>query len=160
MFWIIAIFVVWAGWKLAKLEINAGKRYEEKKQEQYKQTINRWDVKKELFDERVRELNLNLDKAIYVLYCDGDDTGGVYKYLWYEDGALAMFDSVATQGNWELKISPKEWNVLYIEKSNIEGIYRRSNYCQLNYKDGSNSKFRLSDYDAIKKLLTDNGLIQ
>ena len=108
----------------------------------------------------MRELNLNLDKAIYVLYNDGDDNGGIYKYLWYEDGALASFNSVETVGTWKLSTSPKEWKVLYIEKNNIEGIYRRSNYCQLNFNDGSNAKFSLKDYDAIKKLLTDNGLIQ
>lgn len=158
MGWIIVILVIWVMWIGIKATFKDA--YTEVKDAHYSHTINKSDVKKELFLERVRELNLNLDKAIYVLYCDGDDNGGIYKYLWYEDGALALFNSVETVGTWKLSTSPKEWKVLYIEKNNIEGIYRRSNYCQLNFTDGSNAKFSLNDYNAIKKLLTDNGLIQ
>lgn len=154
---IITIIVLWVIWKGVELTFKGASK--EAKEIHYSHTINKTDVKKALFLERVRELNLNLDKAIYVLYYDADSNGGVYKYLWYEDGALASFNSVETVGNCQLSTSPKEWKVFYIEKNNIEGIYKRRDYCQLNFSDGSIAKFSLNNYDAIKKLLMDNDLI-
>ena len=121
---------------------------------------NSSNYKETAFNMRVRELNLNLDKAIKVLVLPkGDPQWGRYVYLWHEDGALAMFFSTETVGDCELTSSPREWDVTYTEKSMIEGLYNRNNYCQINFKDGSNAKFGKLEYEKIKELLTTSGLI-
>ena len=149
---IIILLLVWHGIKKAIMG--------DIKEKNDIRMYNNTDFKENAFDMRVRQLNLNLDKAIHVLcLLDSDPSCGRYIYMWYEDGALANFYSTKTEGNCQLTISPREWNVFYIEKSMIEGLYNRNNYCQLNFKDGGYTRFSKLDYEKIKELLTTNGLI-
>ena len=117
--------------------------------------------RQQLWDERVSSLRLNLEDAIYVLkYLDRSQESGIYIYLWYEDGALAMFNSPDKTGKTEFYTYPSQWNIEYIEKQVIDGFYKRHEFCVLSCSDNRKLYFSLDDYDTIYSLLVAHGLIE
>lgn len=133
--------------------------YESKKKHRIKE-INDPTIRKKIWKTRTEELALNFENAIYVLcFFDNECNAGIYKYLWYEDGALAYFSAPKIYGDFTITISPEKWKVHYIEKSAIEGFYKRRNYCQLNLKDESPLYFSIGSYNKMLQLLNDNGIV-
>lgn len=113
-----------------------------------------------LWDKRVRELGLDFSNAIYVLaYSDDSFSYGTYRYMWYEDGAIANFFAPKKIGDAKFYQSPAEWKVFYFEKNNIEGFFKRNDHCKIVFKDNSMCAFDVNDYDKIKKLIVDNNII-
>lgn len=113
-----------------------------------------------LFQQRVNALGIHIENAIEVLtFSDPDDrTCGIYRHMWYENGAIGFFTSIRPYNDTKFYSSPLNWKVTWIERSNIEGLYLRGNVCKLTTKDGGGLSFDASDYDKIKKLFDSNGI--
>ena len=110
------------------------------------------------WDLRVRQLNIDLSKAIfpkyYQEYYKNKSTAEYsYLYLWAEEGAIAGFPSLKQydkNGNVvKFARSPLEWNIHYMELKDIRGVYRRGNVCIIQFDDTSLG-FPVEEYEKIK----------
>ena len=134
---------------------DANKKRKEKQEFNY---IN--DNKEALFQQRVKQLGINLNDAIEVLHFPdpNDRTDGFYRHMWYENGAIGIITSTRAYNGEPFYGSPLEWKVTWIECNNIEGLYKRGNACRLTYKTDKGLTFDGADYDKIKQLFEKNNI--
>ena len=123
------------------------------------------------FEIRVKELELDLTDALYVLrYFYEAKASGSYIYMWCENNSLAIFNAPKTYGTFRYQESPRKWTVEYISKDRIHGLKKLNDYCKLiicksgdqsnlNIYDNREYIFDLVDYQSIHDYLSSNKFI-
>lgn len=112
---------------------------------------------------RVQQLNIDLEKAIYVKYYnnyyqDKNIKAHHYVYLWAVEGAIAGFSTLQYFDDCGRPIplanSPLEWNIIYMELKDIRGVFLRNDVCIIQFDDGSMG-YPANEYAKIKKVYED-----
>ena len=105
------------------------------------------------WENRTKQLNIDIDKSEYVLFhIDNDTSKGIYIYIWPVEGAIGSFQSL-NQHNQNVKFStsPSTWQINYLALKDIHGVYKRNDYCIIECADIP-LMFALEDYKKIKEV--------
>lgn len=115
------------------------------------------------YDNRVKELGLDLSKALRVFKLENTAYPdiGHYFFMWCENGKLAFFADfiVPKEAMYRRDINFKNFQVSYFEKNTIQGLRQFDNFCKIDNTEVSHLLFLKKDYAAIHELLQSNGFI-
>lgn len=162
----VALAILWWVIETAiKDGVNTAHENHQKKEEERRinELNNNVDSLKADWNERVKQLNIDLSKAEYVkyyrLYYDNKNSRAYrYVYLWPVEGAVAGFSThliYDDNGNQEKVVSsPLTWNIFYCELKDIRGVYLRNDVCELQFDDCSMG-YPAEEYEKVKKVYED-----
>ena len=111
------------------------------------------------WETRVRQLGIDLNKAVYVkyflFYYEDKSKSYVNSYLWSEEGKIGFFKTIQgfNENGYPLQftMSPLKWNVVYVDVKDITGIRKRNGLCLIQFSD-TDLAFAEKDFEKIKKV--------
>ena len=162
---LIVVAIIWAAIKKAAVNTidNAYANHQQKEEARRIDALNDSARLQADWNERVKQLNIDLTKAEYVKYYlnyynNKNSRAYRYVYLWPVEGAVAVFSTYLIyddNGNQEKVVSsPLTWNISYGELKDIHGVYLRNDVCVLQFDDCSLG-YPAEEYQKVKKVYED-----
>lgn len=119
---------------------------------------NNLDDTRQIWEQRAREIGLNKNESIRVLwYHDTDFTWGAYTYMWLDrqNKRICAFLTVDSVGTGKIVSSPSKWNVIYYKKEEVDDVYNRGNYCAMTLRGRPSEIYDIKYFNQISNLINE-----